>query len=199
MRSIESTSTKMGCVPWKSTLSGVASFSSQPCWTRSLQRFRVSSAAASHSPGAHSHGKDWNEMRGCRSTSVSALAETLPRWRQAVLLRPAPLQWERKESKNLSIEGSVDAAIRAVRPNLNAACRIAKGGEGGQCQQFGHRNCNVAHRLGYQLPGLCPLNGEVDLPSRQVKDTGNGPKVSRNTKIRTPRKRQLINLRPNTN
>ena len=49
-----------------------------------------------------------------------------------------------KEVKNLRVEGSADAAICAIRPNLNAARGIAKRGERGKCQQICHRSWNVA-------------------------------------------------------
>ena len=52
----DSTSTSTGREPTNRILSGVASFSTHPSVRASVQSDRVSSAAASHCEGVHSHG-----------------------------------------------------------------------------------------------------------------------------------------------
>ncbi len=73
-RSNESMSTKIGRLPTNSTFSGVASFSIHPSASARSHNSSVSSAAASHCEGVHSHGYVGTAIFGCRRQSSPLLS-----------------------------------------------------------------------------------------------------------------------------
>ena len=62
--------------------------------------------------------------------------------------------WQRQEVENLRVERSADASVGAIRPHLDAACRIAKRGERGNVNNSAIEFCAAAHRLGWPC---CPV------------------------------------------
>jgi hypothetical protein len=57
---------------------------------------------------------------------------------EAALLDELRGEGKGAEVEDFGVERGVDGAICAVGAKFDTACRIAKGGEEGECEEFGH-------------------------------------------------------------